>query len=218
MIKTLNLTILIFFSLGFRTYFKQNRWPISNESTVKTKLFIDFSDGTEAIPNDTSGSDSLATEGETVTLNQVFQSVFDDFNNVQASFLTLTGTTDADFNDTNSNNRKITVNFSGADGTSGGQAQFEMDDDYFFTGCTIELEESQKESATKLIRVLTHEIGHCVGLDHPQESTNAIMSYFSSSDNNRLLLDDKQGIVFLYPRNANEAQEKETYGLSCSQN
>ena len=44
------------------------------------------------------------------------------------------------------------------------------------------------------------------------------MSYFTDSDEIRLLEDDKMGLIYLYPVDKNAAKETHTLGLSCSRN
>jgi hypothetical protein len=64
--------------------------------------------------------------------------------------------------------------------------------------CDISISRS-KVSAKDLLRTLTHELGHCVGLGHPHSNYHSIMSYSSISDSAELGLDDKAGVTFLYP-------------------
>ncbi|MBC7660010.1 MAG: matrixin family metalloprotease [Chitinophagaceae bacterium] len=68
-------------------------------------------------------------------------------------------------------------------------------------------------SAKYLLKTLTHELGHCVGLGHPHSDYNSIMSYANSSDTAELGLDDKAGISFLYPEPG--VSQKVKYMTSC---
>jgi hypothetical protein len=53
-------------------------------------------------------------------------------------------------------------------------------------------------------RVLLHEFGHVLGLDHPDQNGQTVDAIMNSqeSDINRLQTDDRTGIQFLYPHNA----------------
>ena len=83
-------------------------------------------------------------------------------------------------------------------------------------GCEISLERDLLDSAKALVANLTHEIGHCLGLDHSQESVNSIMSYYSDSESiYRLQIDDRMGITYLFAKNLSKVSEVNTYGLSC---
>ncbi|MBK9294852.1 MAG: matrixin family metalloprotease [Oligoflexia bacterium] len=62
---------------------------------------------------------------------------------------------------------------------------------YRIIGCRVVLNASLKSTAKQLVGVMTHEMGHCLGLDHPQDTVNAIMSYFRDENAIRLNTDDK---------------------------
>lgn len=57
---------------------------------------------------------------------------------------------------------------------------------------------------TGKIGVLIHNLGHAIGLGHPQASVSSVMSYFthnSGGDNwNVLFQDDQDGVTYLYPK------------------
>ena len=54
-------------------------------------------------------------------------------------------------------------------------------------------------SAAGLLKTITHELGHCVGLGHPHTNYGALMGYSRDGNDWRLGADDKAGIIFLYP-------------------
>lgn len=211
--KLLNLFLITFLCFGFRTYFDGNRWNISNDSTASRKLFVVIENGSTTVSNDVGDQDPAKGLGDNPTVDELMTTIFNDYNNINASFLTLVDDADGDFA-AEGDRRTITIKFSGGDGLQAGQAELEMDGDIII-GCDVGVDEDLLESATDFLRVMTHEIGHCIGLDHPQESTNAIMSYFSGDDNTRLMIDDKMGIVFLFPKDPAGAEEKNSFGLSC---
>ncbi len=68
-------------------------------------------------------------------------------------------------------------------------------------------------SALSMLKTLTHELGHCVGLGHPHNNYGAIMSYSRTDRNFHLGPDDKAGAIFLYPDPAYDAdKQKELIG------
>ncbi|MGE3759099.1 MAG: matrixin family metalloprotease, partial [Pseudobdellovibrionaceae bacterium] len=82
--------------------------------------------------------------------------------------------------------------------------------------CEIEALEKHSKKAKFLTHLLTHEIGHCFGLMHPQEGTHSVMSYFAGQFA-RLQNDDYAGITYRYPDVEDYAKEESTLGLTgCS--
>jgi len=97
-----------------------------------------------------------------------------------------------------------------------GEASLDTEGDQI-TGCSIDIDDGLLDSSSDLTGTLTHEIGHCLGLDHAQQSENAVMSYFLKEEGNpRLRIDDKMGVSFIYPVDAAAAEEQATFGASCS--
>lgn len=64
-------------------------------------------------------------------------------------------------------------------------------------------------TARLLAKVITHEIGHCLGLGHAHTNKKAIMSYSRGGDNPELGADDQAGILYLYPGDDLITEEKE---------
>jgi hypothetical protein len=113
-------------------------------------------------------------------------------------------------------NRTIEICFDGtnaAAGVSGGHAQAKYENGDII-GCEIKARSEHTKKARFLTHLLTHELGHCFGLMHPQESTNSVMSYFNNGDVfMRLQNDDFAGITFRYPEDESYAKEESTFGL-----
>lgn len=209
-----NLLILLPFLFGFRVFLNHNPWKISNTSDESRKIFVKFSNGSDTVDNDLDSSDPAGGLGNTVSVTQLMQSIFDDVNNVDAAYVTLVDFSDPDYT-TSKSDRLITITFDGASGTSTGEAKFEYGSDKKFKGCTITGKKDLLDSANDFISTMTHEIGHCLGLDHPQEITKSIMSYYKSDDVVRLQDDDMMGIIYLYAKDTSKAKEDSTLGLSC---
>lgn len=201
--------------LGFRVIPNFQSWDIDSSSTTSAKLFLDFENGTTEIENDLTGDDPLAGT-PTVTIQQVMDSIITDYNNVQGAFVVMASQSDSDFA-MRGENRTITVRDGATLGlTSGGHAK-PIFAEGRMVGCEIVLAPPFFEKASLLTRGVTHELGHCLGLNHPMDTTNSVMSYYYVDQPvNRLQIDDKMGLVYLYPVNPSAAREEATLGLSCA--
>jgi hypothetical protein len=203
----------IFMCLGFRTFDDKKTFNVNNTSPAKTKIFVDYDQPSFALQNDLPAGDPLAGTA-TVTIQAVMNSVFNDYNSIAAAYVQLVDTSDTDFA-AESTNRIIRIHKAGTDGLSGGEASLDYDGSKV-VGCKIGIKPDLYDKAKYFTMAVTHEIGHCLGLDHPQDTTNAVMSYFTNYENPRLQIDDKMGIVYLYPTNPSKAAERATFGMACS--
>jgi hypothetical protein len=209
------LIVILPLLVGFRTFINHTPWDVNAANAANKKLFIKYSNATTNVSNDLSASDPLAKSGSKLTVKELMDSIFEDINGVGASYLELVDTDDADYS-ARKENREVTITFDGATGGNSGEAQFEYGDDGRFSTCTITADSSLLDNAEFFIKTITHEIGHCLGLDHPQETTNSVMSYYSSRDTVRFQIDDKMGLIYLYPIDSSAASEDNTFGMSCS--
>jgi hypothetical protein len=151
--------------------------------------------------------------GTSLTFDNVLTSIRNDYNNVPTTFINLKDT-DVDAGYNAATDRTINVCFASMFGASGLTNQLISNQNV--SGCTVRLDPSLKSNASRFISVLTHELGHCMGLDHPQELTHAIMSYYAEPGTIRLQIDDKIGLTYLYPTDPSYGDEKPTLGLSCN--
>jgi len=205
----------VFLCAGFRLYNKNQPWKsLSSTPVAATKLFVIYENATQLLENDLPASDPLFGT-PTITVTQAMDSVFADYNSIAGAYVTLVDSSDVDFNPTNAERRTITVLNRGTNGVQGGDAQFESDGGGI-TACIISLTDPMYDNAKIYVRVATHEIGHCLGLTHPQEITKSVMSYFSDDSVYRLQTDDKMGLLFLYPTNPGASNEDPTFGMTCS--
>ncbi len=214
-------------SSGFRVF--PGKWQISkSDPTVWIKLCdSDFAVDTNDMPS----NDPLVNVNG-LTYYQIIQSVIDDYNSVPSSFVRLAlypadpnnpGTPaagDSAFSIATAATRTIQICFDGtnpAAGLSGGHAQAKYESGNII-GCEIKGRSDNTKKARFLTHLVTHELGHCFGLMHPQESTNSVMSYFNNDDVfTRLQNDDDAGLSFRYPEDEAYAKEENTYGLKgCS--
>lgn len=201
------------FLCGFRLIYQGNQWLVDASSTTNSKLFVSYPNPTRAITNDLPSGDALAGSG-TVTTQQLMNSILSDYNSIQGAFVTLVDTSDSDYA-ARSTDRIITIEEGSASGlTSGGEASLSRSGN-IVNGCKISLKSSAFNSAKTFTATVTHELGHCLGLDHPMDTVNAIMSYFVDSGVVRLQADDRMGIVYLYPADPEKAREEVTLGMAC---
>jgi len=201
-------------AFGFQVIPRGNSWEISAQSATTAKLFIVYSSATQAIQNDLPVGDILAGT-DTVTVQQIMNSVMSDFNSVSAAFVSLVDSSDADFTQYGEGRTIIIENGDVSGATSGGEAQQTMTG-RTVTGCRIVFRPLIYNAAKLLTASITHELGHCLGLNHPMETVNSIMSYYVDKKIVRLQIDDKMGLVYLYPTDPAKAKEEPTLGMACS--
>lgn len=214
---------ILFLAVGFRI--SPGKWKISRtDPTIWVKLCgtpsnIETNDITENDP--LRGINGL-------TMNQVLQSVIDDYNNVPTSYLRLAmypsdpnnpgapAAGDSTFTIATAEKRTIEICFgetSPLAGLSGGYAEVKRSGDELI-GCKITARPEVAKKARFLTHMIAHELGHCFGLQHPQESMTSVMSYFNQDDVLfRLQNDDLAGITFKYPDDDSYAEEAATFGL-----
>lgn len=211
MVKYIGFIALILCSLGFRIFPGGNLWLIGKDEPT---LYLRFCESMTPEENDVDSSDPLY--GTTPTFNSLVDSIIDDYTNISGSYIVLADSgRDPSFNATTHQHRIIDICYSYQQDNIEGHATPKYDDEYeHYNGCDIKVGKKTTKTTKRLLRTLTHEIGHCLGLDHNFESQHAIMSYFSNAY--RLQSDDKSGIVHLYPENKNDVSERSTLGLSCS--
>ncbi|MES2962710.1 MAG: matrixin family metalloprotease [Bdellovibrionota bacterium] len=206
--KILSLAMLLIMLTGFRTYSNETRW---NVSAASPKLFVSFCSTPAITTNDLPASDLNA--GPSITFSAAVNSIFADFTNLPGSYVVLVNTSDPEY--ATSTGRTIEVCFKSQTG-GGGVAQQKMGSDGKLSGCTIQLDPGLTSSAKAFVRTLSHELGHCLGLDHSQDNSNSLMSYFSDSSVIRLQMDDKMGLIQQFPADPAYANETATLGASCA--
>lgn len=219
------ITIFLFAASGYQRLSDSN-WMISeSEPTIWIK-FCDTMKDQNFSDSDLPDGDEL--RGQSLTFDSVIQSVLDDFNNVKASYLRLAVypddpnspgtpvTGDSTFTIAKGELRTIEVCIeSSSNPFQGGHALPEIESGKLI-GCEIVLTKSVNNEVDSFISTLTHEIGHCVGFDHAHDTVHSIMSYHHKADEIRLMIDDKIGLVHMFPMGGYDLDESPNFGLSCS--
>jgi hypothetical protein len=210
-LPTICWTLMLFLSAGFRVYPGGNRWT---NSISDPKIWIRFCE--DYIPTKNDLNDSL--EGTTLTHAALVSSILADYNSLPPSFLVLAdATTDPAYSSTLHSERVITICKGSTQALIAGFAQPKYSvDGSRQIGCEIQFTTKILESAKDYVATITHEIGHCLGLDHSHDTRYAVMSYFADTKKYfRLQTDDKMGIATQFARDPNLSREEATLGLSC---
>ena len=219
--------ILCFFTITGFALLGSASWDVTpTDRTIWIKACNSLLTNNWASNNLNGSSDELSSI-RSINGSVALKSIINDYNNVNSSLLrfavypedpnnpTATILGDSTFSIEKASLRTVNVCFTKTGIFIGGHAQQEIKSGKV-TGCEIVISSKHKTNLKEFLLTLTHELGHCAGLDHPMETTNAIMSYFNSEDNFRLQTDDKMGLVFQYPKTGVNVKEQNNFGLQCS--
>lgn len=222
MIKHLNRLFIILclasITLGFR--WNRKRWRIGPEDHT---IWVKVCDGatytwTDNFPEE----DPLY--GETLSFRTIIQSIVDDINNLEATYLNIelypedgeTAASGSSFTVAKALGRTIDICPGDPNlGAATGVARPKFDGNYF-SECKMTIKESAQSDAKAWMGVMAHELGHCLGLNHPQDKVHAVMSYFRNSDLFRYQIDDLRAISQIYPSPNMKIEEEGNLGLKCS--
>jgi hypothetical protein len=178
-------------------------------------------------------------------LQDVMQSVMDDFNDVETSFFRFARYPDdpdnppapepgdSEFTRAAARIRTIDLCFGDLPYYAAAQAESKTNEDVCdqignqseyqsycsetrFYSCKITLNKSiAEESLSGFVHTVAHELGHCVGLLHNHDTHLSIMSYVADpKEIQRLQMDDKMGLTYLYPKEDSYNDEEPTLGLT----
>jgi len=201
--------VICSFSFGFRVMKKENPWGLSKDDPVlyvrPCTAALSHNFKTFDIPD----SDEFGGSGE-ATMLEVLESVASDFTSIESSFLQIEVINEGD-----TVNEDHVVDFCISANKSGGSGTLEWHNKTA-KGCEIEMSGGDHLDASRnFAGLFAHELGHCLGLLHAQDSKHSVMSYFGL-DRFRLQMDDKMGVTYLYPNDSVGNSEEPTFGLSCS--
>lgn len=227
--KVFLIILFVLISSGFALLDTYN-WQISkSDPTLWVKACTDLKNNTWTSNNISDTTDPLKSSSS-VTYDQILTSVINDYNNVQEAYIRIAkypddpnnpgspSAGDSTFTIAKGNVRTIEVCFADSVQTNSSGDSKRKTSGSDVTSCTIRIKSSLKSDLNFFISTFTHELGHCLGLDHPMDTTSAIMSYFKPDDKIRLLADDKMGLIHIFPEDSDGAKESNTFGLSCSRN
>ncbi|SMF26081.1 M43 family zinc metalloprotease [Pseudobacteriovorax antillogorgiicola] len=218
--QALCLTVIMIFSSGFRIQ-QDLKWDINeNDPTVWLDVDAavlaftfsnsDFDDGYDALTG-------VAAENQA---RVVIQEIINDYNNISTSYLRLAlpdapATEDSAVSTFDLPGRTIKIVF-GSPSALGASGYATYSGSAYIDECTVTLSETALSSAQEFKATLTHELGHCMTLDHTHADRDSIMSYNRTSGMHRLGVDEKIAMTYLYPTDDDYAEEVATLGLSCS--
>lgn len=211
-------------TMGFRTMGPGYAWEIT---TSDPWVWVDFQESSldttfgKTIFED--GSDPLADVDSDQRVATILALIAADYNSVKTSKVRLAmiprdnypalTTPDApEYTSDLGSNRTITIKVAASTGAAAGYAQADSDGEAI-RGCSIVLAAATFSSAESFKRTVTHEIGHCMGLNHNHVDHDAVMSY--SAIRHSLGVDDKMGLTHLYPSDPDYGDEMPTFGLAC---
>ncbi len=225
--KIILIIMFVFISSGF-ALLSSKMWRINKDDpTIWIKACDDLKNHTWSGNNIYDSTDVLASVNQ-ATYTQVLTSIINDYNNIQDSYIRLAkypddpsnpgspSAGDSTFTTAKGDVRTIEVCFTDPGSVLAGGDASQKVESKDIIGCKIRIKKDYKDDLENFVATLTHEIGHCLGLDHPMDTTNAIMSYFRPDDKIRLMSDDKMGMIFIYPNDPSAAKESNTFGLSCA--
>lgn len=221
------ITILLFsfIIMGYRRD-SDDLWKVKDSSpTIWLKFCNEIQDQDFKRKEAPSGDD--VRDYDDASFENVIQTVVDDFNNVSTSYIRLAlypddpdDPGDPEEGDTRFTRKKakertidICIQSSGSV-FEGGHALPDFEDD-IRVACEIVLSKTLNDDLVPFVQTLTHEIGHCLGLTHPQSTKHSVMSYFNARTDMRLQIHDKIGLSHLYPHKDFNLKENNTFGLSC---
>ncbi len=210
--RLLVVLLIVMFTTSFRTKINSDgtasRWYIErSDPTIWVKVCsesIDF-DG-----YDLPGTDPFYAQGD--DLQDIYQSILDDYNGVETSFLRLAfhpddpvnppeaEEGDSDFTSEDARIRTIEVCSGNIPYYASAQAEVKNNQDaceliagnsYYNDYCSsIQIHSCKvtfnkgiaEESLSRFIHTMTHELGHCVGFMHNHDTHLSIMSYVADPD------------------------------------
>lgn len=213
-------------SVGFRTV-NDRRWKVSLEEPtiwldLDPKLYADdgFGDIVDKMKGELEVLKSLPLEQQRP---EIWRLILADFDTVKTSFLRLRlkpgAIPDIDakntdpYDDLYSQTHTIKLVVGTSRGAASGFSSLQFDGSTI-AGCEIVIAPRTLADPLFFKHVLTHEIMHCLGLNHQQEDTDSLMSYSNNSAS--ISLEERMALTHLYPSDPAYANEKATFGMACT--
>ncbi|MDA8792930.1 matrixin family metalloprotease [Bacteriovoracaceae bacterium] len=217
--------IFVMLTVGYK-YDQEGKWDIKRSDPTIWVKFCSSMEDQDFKQSDLPDDDVL--EDESIEFDDVINSVINDFNNIGPSFLRLAvypedddnpgdpAAGDSTFTKDRAEDRTISVCIESSDNPFQGGHAISYREEGKRVACTIVLASSTEDKIHSFVQTLTHEIGHCLGLDHDQNTSKSIMSYFLDEGEIRLLPSDEVGIASLYPEDKEDMKEYSNFGMGCT--
>ncbi|MCB0393969.1 MAG: matrixin family metalloprotease [Bdellovibrionales bacterium] len=214
--KRINIILLVAMTLGFRVW-KDAKWDVSESDPY---IWVKPCDRDIEIKGSIPDDDYYYTDSDNIV--DILQTVLDNINDIEGSYLVLEMWPDDEdnppagshFDKDKAENRTIRI----CDDLPGGGGAFPDVGGRKWKGCALRYGgDKYHGDVKKFLSIMSHELGHCLNLAHPQDSNSSVMSYFNKSSESiyRYQADDKMGLVYLYPESGVDLGEEPSYGLSC---
>ena len=213
--------------LSFRT-FHDIRWDVTPESPVVWIELLDetlySADGYPGKEDQFTGSLS-SLKGMPVELqrSEIWRQVLKDLNSVETAFIKLRlkpgqiNSIDQEnqygYDEEYAKRHTIKIKILANDKSNGGNSNGDLSSQTM-TACTINFGQAVPDVPKRYKLVATHEIMHCLGVDHDKEDGDSLMSYDQVQTD--LAAADRAALTHLYPLHPAYGKEEDTLGLACS--
>ncbi len=212
-----SLVLMVGLSFGFRPIAKKNPWGLTENDPF---LYIKLCPAADAHSFDTINipEDDPFGASQMTTVRELTQTVIQDYEQISSSYLKfeiipLEGEAlpeNATYTPERAADRTIEICLY-RHNVGAGTLAWKGDRSH---ACLVEIGGNHTEDTKFFTQILTHELGHCLGLNHAHDTEESVISYFARLGIYRLMMDDRMAITYLYPAKGS-SKFHQSLGLSC---